>query len=160
MLSCNKIDSVITAYCCARSDFEIAQTKCFNSRQSSYDVIGSDHQCFVFLLIREPLIKLFPFLSTACLLDCPNDYSCFFFAGEIRHSQVRHGLPPAGLSFRIDGNLGNLYCYRGARRSTIVMYRSLALAKMSPPIHMASLCHLAYQFQRSIAVAHHLRAVI
>ncbi len=51
------------------------------------------------------------FLSTACLFDCFDDDSFCVFAGEICDGQVRDGLSAAGLFFRIDGNLGNLYCY-------------------------------------------------
>jgi hypothetical protein len=51
------------------------------------------------------------FLSTACLFDCFDDDSLCVFAGEICDSQVRDGLSATGLFFRIDGNLGNLYCY-------------------------------------------------
>ena len=50
-------------------------------------------------------------LSTACLFDClDDDFSCFF-PRQIRHGQVRDGLPPARLLLSIDGNLSDLYCY-------------------------------------------------
>jgi hypothetical protein len=51
------------------------------------------------------------FLSTACLLDGPNDNSFRFFPREIRDGQVGDGLSLTGLFVRIDGNLSNLYCY-------------------------------------------------
>jgi hypothetical protein len=60
------------------------------------------------------------FLSTAGLFDCFDDDSFCVFAGEICDGQMRYGLSAAGLFFRIDGNLGNLYCY--PRRAAINNY--------------------------------------
>jgi hypothetical protein len=69
-------------------------------QKASYATLSSD--CLI--------INSLPLLSTACFLNCFNNDSSCFFAGEIRHCQVRDGLPSAHF-FCVDHDFRNLNGY-------------------------------------------------
>jgi hypothetical protein len=80
-------------------------------------------------------------LSTARFFNRLDNDSLCLFTGQVRDGQVRDGLSAAGLFFRIDGNLGNLYCdsWRGSINNCNLSF--LFPGQGTPPTHMGSPCY-------------------
>src|SRR5215831_3583970 len=79
-------------------------------RRSNYQASTSSTSAIRSVLSRLLFLSIPSFLSAACLFNCPDNNFSRFLARQIRDGQMRDGLAPAGLFFRIDRNLRDLYC--------------------------------------------------